>query len=176
MRSAAVCNEQTWSKPTGLRLRAFREEDIDALYEIQCDPDAMQYTFRAASRQDSARRWRAYAAQEQQLGFAPWTILLRSEARIIGWGGLNVDPDEPGWGVEVAYFFHPACWGQGFATELVRFSFEYGFQYHALPEIHAYVHPENLASVHVLKKCGFQWQCFEPALNRDHYIVYRDNR
>lgn len=154
-----------------LTLRAFTEEDVEPLHQIQRDPEAMRYTFWAASKEESAQRLRAYAGLAAQLGYAPWTVILRSEARIVGWGGLNVDPFEPGWGVEVAYFFDPAYWGRGFATELVRASLIHGFHGCALREIHAYVHPENEASRRVLEKCGFRFQRFEPRLDRDHYII-----
>jgi RimJ/RimL family protein N-acetyltransferase len=157
-----------------LTLRAFQEDDIEPLHQIQSDPAAMRYTFCASSRQESERRLRAYAALEAQIGFAPWTVVLRSESRIIGWGGLNTDPFDPGWGVEVAYFFQPAYWGQGLGTELVQVSLERGFVQHALSEIHAFAHQENRASIRVLEKCGFRYRCFEPKLNRYHYIAYRE--
>lgn len=157
-----------------LTLRAFSEEDIEPLYRIQSDAQAMRYTYHAPSFETAAHRLHAYAAQQKQLGFAPWTVILRAEERVIGWGGLNVDPFDPGWGIEVAYFFHPAYWGQGFGTELVQASIEQGFTKHKLSEINAFVHPDNLASARVLEKCGFQLRCFEPKLNRNRYVIERD--
>ncbi|MBN1429114.1 MAG: GNAT family N-acetyltransferase [Anaerolineae bacterium] len=156
-----------------LTLRALREEDIEPLYRIQSDPHAMCYTYCTPSREESERRLWAYAALEEQLGFAPWVVILRSEARIIGWGGLNIDPFDPGWGVEVAYFFHPAYWGQGFATELVRISIDCGFEQHGLEQIGAFAHPDNHASIRVLEKCGFRYERFEPNLKRNYYVIVR---
>jgi ribosomal-protein-alanine N-acetyltransferase len=154
-----------------LTLRALKEADIEPLYKIQCDPEAMRYTYCSPSLEESRRRLWAYDALEEQLGYAPWVIVLRSDQRVIGWGGLNIDPFDPGWGVEVAYFFDPAYWGKGFATELVKASLECGFEQHALEEIVAFAHPENHASCHVLEKCGFRYQRFEPRLNRNYYTV-----
>lgn len=156
-----------------LMLRAFREEDVEPLYQIQRDPEAMRYTFLAASKAASAQRLRAYAGLAAQLGFAPWTVILRSEARIIGWGGLNVDPFDPGWGIEVAYFLDSAFWGRGFATELVQASLSHGFGQHTLCEINAYVHRENGASSRVLEKCGFEFHGFEPKLDRNRFVIAR---
>jgi ribosomal-protein-alanine N-acetyltransferase len=59
-----------------LTLRHFQETDVDALYEIQRDEDAMQYTFCSPSRAESERRLRAYAALLEELGYAPWTVIL----------------------------------------------------------------------------------------------------
>jgi RimJ/RimL family protein N-acetyltransferase len=157
-----------------LTLRPFQDTDVDPLYEIQRDPEAMRYTFCAPSRAESERRLRAYANLLEALGYAPWTVVLRPESRIIGWGGLNVDPYDPGWGVEVAYFFHPAYWGRGFATELVQESLKQGFTWHNLETVGAFAHCDNAASIRVLEKCGFRFIGFEPQLNRNRYRIERE--
>ncbi|HNT74868.1 MAG TPA: GNAT family N-acetyltransferase [Anaerolineae bacterium] len=154
-----------------LCLRPFVEDDIDPLFLIQSDPIAMQYTVCAKTREAAARRLRAYAREKDELGFAPWTVVLRSEDRIIGWGGLNVDPFDPGWGVEVIYFFHPAYWGRGFAGELVKTSVDIGFALHRLEEINAFAHRDNKASIRVLEKNGFRYLGYEERLERNHYRI-----
>lgn len=131
----------------------------------------MQYTFNTPSRGISKERLQAYAALEGQIGFAPWTVVHRADERVIGWGGLNIDPFDPGWGVEVAYFFDPAYWGHGYATELVQASLQYGFEQLELAEIGAFAHPHNAASIRVLEKCDFEYVCFEPELDRNRYII-----
>lgn len=156
-----------------LTLRAFRTEDIDPIYAIQRDQEAMRYTYTAPSRADCAHRLRTYAALESTLGFAPWTVVLRAEDCVIGWGGLSIDPFDPGWGVEVSYAFHPAYWGQGYATELVRASIQHGFDTLALPTIGAFVQPENGASARVLEKCGFARVGYEAQLARERYEIQR---
>jgi ribosomal-protein-alanine N-acetyltransferase len=158
-----------------LLLRPFADGDVDNLHRIQANPDAMRYTFCATSRDESDQRLRAYAKLEEEIGFAPWTVLLRETSHIIGWGGLNVDPFDPGWGVEIAYFFDPEYWGKGYATELVLMSICYGFDHIGLPEIQAFAHPENMASIRVLEKCGFEYVCFEPRLGRNHYTIQRED-
>jgi ribosomal-protein-alanine N-acetyltransferase len=156
-----------------LTLRAFRDEDVEPLFAIQGDPDAMRYTHAAASREACARWHRTFAALETTLGFAPWTVVLREEGRVIGWGGLSVDPFEPGWGIEVSYYFHPAYWGRGFATELVRATLRHGFDVLALEAIGAFVRPANAASARVLEKCGLTLCGYEPRLERNRYAIQR---
>ena len=158
-----------------LTLRHFQDQDVDALYKIQRDADAMRYTYCAPSRAEAEQRLRAYADLWGELGYAPWTAILRAESRIIGWGGLNIDPFDPGWGVEVAYFFHPSYWGRGFATELVRASLEHGFLQHGLETIRAFAHRENIGSIRVLEKCGFRFAGFEPQLDRNRYRIDRND-
>jgi ribosomal-protein-alanine N-acetyltransferase len=154
-------------------LRPFRPPDVDALYEIQGNREHMRFTFWAQSRDVSAAWLRQYEAARQSNGFAPWTAAREADQRIIGWGGLNVDPHSPGWGVEVTYFIHPACSGQGYATEIVRASLGHGFEKLGLRRIGAFARPANLASIRVLEKCGFKPIGYEPALERSRFELRR---
>ena len=158
-----------------LILRPFQTNDDSFLFEIQSDPDSMQFTFCSHSLSQTQERLNAYARQLDELGYAPWTVLSKLNGEIIGWGGLNVDPFDSGWGTEVAYFFHPDYWGRGYATELVQASIEHGFKRLRLGEINAYTHPKNLASIRVLEKCGFAFIHYVPKLHRAHYIVENIN-
>ena len=129
----------------------------------------MRFTYVAPSLVECARRLRTHEALRAGNGFAPWVAILRGEDRVVGWGGLGVDPFDPGWGPEVSYFFHPAQWGRGLATELVRASVQEAFEALALPSLGAFARPDNAASIRVLEKCGFRLLRYEPALERNHY-------
>jgi len=93
-----VMNKPPTRRTTRLLLRALEPVDIDPLYEIQSDPEAMKFTYCSPSREATATRLEEYAVRFAEDGFAPWTVILASEDRIIGWGGLNKDPAEPEWG------------------------------------------------------------------------------
>ncbi len=95
-------------KTRQLLLRAPMADDVDALFEIQRDGEAMRHTYLAPDRDATLRHLEAYAARFSQDGFAPWTAVLEREKRIIGWGGLNRDPKEPEYGTELSYFIHPS--------------------------------------------------------------------
>ena len=158
-----------------LVLRPFRDSDLDSLYEIQGNRDHMRFTFWAESRAACEIWLRRYEGLRDVNGFAPWTIVHRAEERVIGWGGLNIDPNAPGWGTEVSYFIHPSYEGRGFATEIVWASLRHGFADLSLQEIGAFARPENQPSIRVLEKCGFKFLRYEPALERNHYVVRRDD-
>src|SRR5216683_6587430 len=113
---------------TRLVLREFRDFDVDPLYEIQGNRDHMRFTFWAESRAACESWLRRFADARRANGFAPWTIIHRLEERVIGWGGLNIDPNAPERGIEVSYFIHPAYQGQGFATEIGQCSLRHGFK------------------------------------------------
>ena len=134
----------------------------------------MQYTYCAPSREATARWIERYAARFSEDGYAPWTAILKTEGRIVGWGGLNRDPEAPHWGTEVSYFIHPSYWGRGLATELVRASLSLAFESLGLGEVGAFSQPKNRPSQQVLRKAGFAWVRYVPELGRDQYTMKAD--
>ncbi len=156
-----------------LILRGYEPGDVDPLFSIQSDAAAMRYTYCAESRGDTERHLCAHAAMHAEYGVAPWTVLLRSESRVIGWGGLLVDPEDSSWGIEVGYFLHSDYWGRGIASEVVRAALAHGFDDLGLPEIAALARPENGASLRVLEKAGFARVAYVASLERNHYKLLR---
>jgi RimJ/RimL family protein N-acetyltransferase len=59
-----------------LRLRAPEPGDVDALFEIQRDAEAMRHTYVAPDRAATDRFLQRYAARFASDGFAPWTAVL----------------------------------------------------------------------------------------------------
>ena len=99
--------------------------------------------------------------------------MAKSDRQIIGWGGLYDDPFDPGWGVEVAYSFHPSAWGQGYASEMVTACTSVADHALGLPEVGAFAHPANAGSRRVLEKAGFEVVRFVPEMDR---FLYRRHR
>ena len=170
-RTKAEMPDPHLSQTARLNLRPLREDDLPLLYEVQSNRDAMRFTCVASSLQEFSRRLRTFEDSRAGLGFAPWVVMDRSESRVIGWGGLNVDPFDPGWGNEVSYWFHPAYWGRGLATELVLSSLSHAFDTLSLSRVSAFAMPDNIASIRVLEKCGFAFLRYEPSLGRNHYEI-----
>ena len=165
------CPTLTCHRPPASTCASLREDDLPLLYEVQSNRDAMRFTCVASSLQEFSRRLRTFEDSRAGLGFAPWVVMDRSESRVIGWGGLNVDPFDPGWGNEVSYWFHPAYWGRGLATELVLSSLSHAFDTLSLSRVSAFAMPDNIASIRVLEKCGFAFLRYEPSLGRNHYEI-----
>ena len=135
----------------------------------------MQYTYTATSLEEFIRHIEAYAQLESTIGYAPWAAVETASGDLCGWGGLNIDPFDPGWGVEILYFFDSRYWGRGYATELVNAGLALGFEEIRLSVIGAFVHPNNLASNRVLEKCGFRFVGYEPKLARNQYEIRRES-
>jgi RimJ/RimL family protein N-acetyltransferase len=170
---AAIGDAMDTRETERLTLRPYVDSDVDALYAIQGDRDYMRFTHWSESRAACAAWLQQYVDAEAEVGFAPWTIVHRVDGRVVGWGGLNVDPNAREWGPEVSYFVHATYQGAGLATELVRASLAIGFTRLNLPAIGAFARPENVGSARVLTKCGFELVGYEPLLERNHYEVKR---
>jgi ribosomal-protein-alanine N-acetyltransferase len=156
-----------------LILRRPRLAEVPALFEFLGDAEAMRHTHADASLRDCRRRVAVHEWRRRRDGCAPWTIAAKADRRIIGWGGLYDDPFEPGWGVEVAYFFHPSAWGQGYASEMIGACMTVADHTLRLPEVRAFAHPKNAGSLRVLEKAGFEVVRFVPEMDR---FLYRRQR
>ncbi len=153
-----------------LILRPPIPSDVARLFEFLGDPEAMRHTHADASLRDCRRRVLLNEWCRRRNGYAPWTVMTKAECRIVGWGGLYDDPFDPGWGVEIGYFFHPDTWGHGYATELAAECTAVADTVLRLPEVHAFARPDNAGSRRVLQKAGFTVVRFVPAMGR---LLYR---
>ena len=88
-------------------------------------------------------------------GFGWWAVELPETKTMIGWCGLQFLPETNE--TEVAYMLEMEQWGQGFGTEVARYSLRYGFIDLGIEKIVAIVHPNNLASRKVIKKLGMHF-------------------
>jgi [ribosomal protein S5]-alanine N-acetyltransferase len=152
-----------------LDLRRPRLADLPDLFAFLGDPAAMEHTHVDPSLRDCRRRIAAHAWRRRIDGAAPWTVIERATGRIVGWGGLYVDPFDLGWGMEVGYFLHPEVWGRGYATELVRAATHVADHVLRRDELYAFAKPENQGSRRVLAKAGFEVVRYVPEMERHYY-------
>lgn len=94
---------------------------------------------------------------------------LKKTGKVIGWGGLYDDPFDPGWGIELAYYFDPTSWGKGYATELCYAALNFADQNVGAEKVTAFAHPENAASNALLTKLGFKYLRFVDDMERNLY-------
>jgi ribosomal-protein-alanine N-acetyltransferase len=156
-----------------LILRRPMLKDVPRLFEFLGDAASMQHTHVDASLRECRRRIAVHEWRRRRDGYAPWTIVTKADTRIIGWGGLYDDPFDPGWGVEIGYFFDPASWGRGYATELASACTSLADDVLQLSEVRAFAHPENVGSRRVLEKAGFEVVRLVPEMER---VLYRRGR
>ena len=152
-----------------LVLRPPRLADAPAMSGFLGDAEAMRYTHVRTSVRDCRRYLAVHERQRRRNGCAPWVVLDNKAWAIVGFGGLYEDPFDPGWGVELGYFFAPAAWRCGYATELARFCLDLAGRERRWAEIRAFARPDNTASQRVLQKVGFEMVRYVPEMERDLY-------
>lgn len=156
-----------------LVLRCPKLADVPDLFVFLGDGEAMRHTHVDASLAECRRRIAVHEWQRRRKGYAPWTVVTKVDGRIVGWGGLYDDPFVSGWGAEIGYYFHPAVWGHGYATELMLACISLADTALQLPEVRAFARPANTSSRRVLEKAGFKEVRFVPSLQR---LLFRRGR
>lgn len=143
---------------TRLLLRPLREGDKQFLASLDSDPMVMRYVHDGAMPQQEA-----FDFAELLIEMAPtrrswgrWMVELREPPTPVGWVELSKlwGPDRDD--LQLGYQFAPAHWGNGYATGAAARVVRHGFEHLGLDRVMAVVRPENVASVRVLAKAGFQ--------------------
>lgn len=145
-------------KTPRLLLREIMPEDAEAIFEIRRDYEVTRLnTGEPLQRVEQAaaliRSIRAGYAEQSELR---WGITLKNRTDVvIGMCGYNY------WVCRdfracVGYDLARAYWGRGIMTEAMRAVIEFGFEEMELNRIEADASAENIASIRVLEKLGFQ--------------------
>ena len=86
-----------------------------------------------------------------------FAIRLKGTDRLIG---IILTCEETGDSCEIGYGLGSDHWGRGYATEAVRGFLEYLFSEAGFRSVRASFMPGNLASRHVMEKCGMTYSYF----------------
>jgi RimJ/RimL family protein N-acetyltransferase len=137
-----------------LRLRPFRNEDLDAYAAICGDPEVMRYlgTGVTLNRQDTWRAMAGILGHWQLLGYGMFAMEIRETGELIGRTGY-LDP--PGWpGFELGWVLGRAWWGKGYAVEAAVRCRDYAFDQMGRDRLISLIRPDNHRSIRVAEKIG----------------------
>ncbi len=139
-----------------LRLRPWREEDAQSLYEYAKDPDV-----------GPAAGWPVHTSVEnsreiiQNVLSAPYTyaVCLKEDDRAIGSIGLKMgdatDMTQRSDECELGYWLGKPFWGKGIIPEASQALVRYGFERLGMRAIWCAYYDGNEKSRRAMKKCGF---------------------
>ncbi|WP_206537676.1 GNAT family N-acetyltransferase [Ilumatobacter nonamiensis] len=140
-------------------LRRFTTNDLDALVELDNDPEVMHYINNGAPVDaddvaDTLDHW--IAAYHRTPGFGFWAADDRRTGDFIGWfhfrpAHYNIPP-EP----ELGYRLRRNYWGRGLATEGARALIDNGFEQHPIERVVAETMVVHTASRRVMEKAGLR--------------------
>ena len=153
-----------------LILRPFEEGDAEAAFGWFGDPDVMRFTTTGpdSSVEQTKARLAKYQEHQAAHGFSKWIILDRHSGGAIGDSGL-IHLEEYG-RIDLGYRFAKPFWGKGLATEVAAAWVRAAFDDFHIDRLTAFVHPENAASVRVLKKVGFWTEGQEKIMGMDAVV------
>lgn len=128
-----------------LLLRMYRQEDLEAFYEIASDPQVRRYfADRNPTRDEVLASLPRRMNYWKQNGFGQLGVFEKSSGRLIGYCGLK-DLENTG-EIEIYYGYGRDSWGLGYATEAAAAVLRFGFEEAGLDRIVAVTHTENTAS------------------------------
>ena len=140
-----------------LTLRHLAPDDLDALANIQADPEVMRFFPSGPRSRDLTERDidRCIATQVEH-GFSLWATIDRADGRLIGRCGLIPQSLGGVQEVEIAYLIARSHWGLGLATEAAHALRDHGMSRLGHKRLVSIIHRDNLASRRVAEKAGLQ--------------------
>jgi ribosomal-protein-alanine N-acetyltransferase len=133
-----------------LILREFEISDAEKIWELNSDPEVIQYTGDAPfDSEDQAREFLVEYNDYQENGYGRWAVIEKKTHEFIGWCGLKLNEDGV---VDIGFRFFKKVWSLGYATESAQACLDYGFNTLMLDEIIGRAARENTASIRVLEK------------------------
>ena len=145
-----------WLHTARLAMRRFTPDDLPLLCALYGDERVARHVGGVKSLQQCAEMLRErildYYGEHPGLGI--WVTALRTGGQAIGLHLLNHIRGEPH--IQVGYVLAAAHWGHGCVTEGARALLYYGYVHRGLARITAITGADNLASQHVLAKCGLR--------------------
>jgi ribosomal-protein-alanine N-acetyltransferase len=149
-----------------LILREFREEDAQALFEMESNPLVLKYLFKEPLRKLEEIYPIIEKVQRQYLenGYGRLIMIEKESGKLMGWTGLKLETQETNGFrnyIDLGYRMKPEFLGKDFATESALASINYGFEVLKAKSIYGAAHVENIASNKVLQNVGLSFvNCF----------------
>lgn len=141
-----------------LRVRPYRESDLDALHRLWTDADVRRYLWddKIITREVAADTMQASMASTAEHGFGHWAVCPAGADALIGFCGLRLIDETAD--VELLYGLAPAHWHRGLASEAGRALLRFGFEAIRLPRVYAITDAPNTASAAVMQRLGMQFE------------------
>lgn len=141
-------------------LRELTIADLDGLYELY-RPEAMTEYMDGLyeDREKEEAYTRAYIENMYRFyGYGLWVVLEKSTDCLIGRAGLSNLEVDGAVQLELGYAIAQDRQRQGYATEVCQGILDYATEGLEMPVIYCLIQKENIVSVHLAEKLGFQWE------------------
>lgn len=153
-----------------LRLRSWREEDVEPFLAMSNDREVMAHFPTTFTREDVD----TVIARQQQFiddkGYGFWALEVIDGPPFIGFCGIKDVLFDVPWtpAVEVGWRLSREAWSKGYATEAARAAVAHGFEKLGLEEIVAFLLPMNKRSAAVCERLGM---VRDPSRDFEHPLI-----
>jgi ribosomal-protein-alanine N-acetyltransferase len=142
-----------------LVIRTLQVSDAEAWIAMINDPAVSRFLppWPGATPEDFPAILESRRAMETEIGFSLWAVEERGTGTLVGQCGIRPVVEGAGQEIELAYHYHPASWGNGYATESAIAVLTYAFGTIRLASVIALVMRDNIASWRVTEKAGMRY-------------------
>jgi len=157
-----------------LRLRGHQLNDFSDCAAMWADPIATRYIGgKPFSEEEVWARLLRYVGHWAWMGFGYWAIEEKDTGDFAGELGFadykrDIEPSIKGV-PELGWALVSKVHGKGYATEAVRAAVAWGEAHFGPVRSVCLIHPQNLASIRVAEKCGYQE--FQRAIYKGHPTI-----
>jgi LL-diaminopimelate aminotransferase len=137
-----------------LAFRLMEQTDLAALYDIWGNAETMRFCGGVVQKARIKEIIELDRGNYSKYGNAVFAVASKDTGELLGVCGGKLDEADP-LNVEVIIHFNKASRGKGYGTEAVAAYVSWVREYKKAVSVCASAHPDNSASINMLKKCGF---------------------
>jgi [ribosomal protein S5]-alanine N-acetyltransferase len=138
-----------------LILREMSLDDLDFVAAMLANADVMRYYPKCYSRDEAATWIERQMRRYERHGHGLWLAIEKKTGEPVGQVGLLIQHVRGAMEKEAAYLVHRPFQGRGFATEAGLAVRDFAFDVLGRSRMFALIRPQNVASVNVARKLGF---------------------
>lgn len=157
-------------------VRETTEADVDAFYRIYSEPAVTRFTEGLYPQVEQEKEYvREYREKIYNFyNYGVWTVVLRENGDIIGRAGFSCRPgfDAP----ELGFVIGLPWQGKGLAGEVCGAILGYGEEELGFTRVQALSEPENLASLSLLKRLGFERHGCMEENGKEYILLIREKK
>ena len=169
-----------------IRLRGWRDEDVEPWYRMNTDPDVMEFFPFPYSRERAHETAQWMREELERDGYGWWILEIKDVAPFAGTIALVEIPYETAFtpATEIGWRLFPEHWGKGYATEGAREALRVAFDELQRDEVVAMTAVQNARSRRVMERLGmtrnpeddFEHPRIEPGHPLRKHVLYRIGR